>query len=125
MDKAIRIGGTEDTPQIVLDKEGNEFAISGRSLPENAIKFYTPIQLWVEDYIKEPNASTEVIINFDYFNSSSVIQIFEILLKFQKISMMGKDVKVVWIYDKNDELMEAEGLEIKSVLDMPFELRSN
>ncbi len=125
MEKAIKTEGTEDTPKIVLDKEGNKFEISGRSLPENASKFYAPIQVWVEGYIKDPNPETEVIINFDYFNSSSIIQIFEILLKFQQIKKTGKEVKIIWIYDKNDELMEAEGLEIKSVLDLPFELRSN
>ncbi len=125
MEKEMRIGGAEDTPKIVLDKTTNEFEISGRSLPENAIKFYAPVQVWVEQYAKDPNPSTEVVINFDYFNSSSVIQIFEVLLKFQKIHSSGKDVKVVWMYDKNDELMEAEGLEIKSVLEMPFELKSN
>lgn len=125
MEKAIRIEGTEDTPQITLDKGSNQFEISGRSLPENALKFYAPIQSWVEEYVKEPNPRTELIINFDYFNSSSIIQIFEILLKFQQIKQAGKEINVIWMYDKNDELMEAEGLEIKSVLDVPFELKSN
>jgi hypothetical protein len=121
---AILTEGTEDTPKILLDKTNNVFEISGRSLPENPMKFYKPVQAWVNEYVSDPNPHTEVVVNFDYFNSSSILQIFEILLSFQKILKSGKAVKVIWCHDKNDEFMEAEGIELQSLLDLPFEFKS-
>jgi hypothetical protein len=121
---AIYNEGTEDTPKIILDREKGIFEFSGRSLPENPMRFYQPVQRWVEAYVLDPNPETEVVVNFDYFNSSSTLQIFEILLTFQKILMTGKSVKIVWCHDKNDEFMESEGHELQSLLEVPFELKS-
>jgi hypothetical protein len=124
MEKTIKIKETEDTPRVILDKLNNKFEISGRSLPEDASKFYFPILNWIEGYVKEPNPETILNINLEYFNSSSIKQLVMLLIQLEYIMKSDKTVKVVWSYDKDDELIEIKGLEIKSILDLPFELRS-
>ena len=124
MGKAINIKGTEDTPKVILDIKKEEFEISGRSLPEDAEKFYAPIQKWMEIYVKNPCLNTAFTINLEYFNSSSVKQILRILIKLEQIVKDGKKVKITWFHHEDDELMEVRGQEIKSVLDVPFEIKA-
>ncbi len=62
MIKTLKLSKFEDTPEVLLDKEHNNFVISGRSLPENSYEFYRPIIFWIDEYILEPNPITNFII---------------------------------------------------------------
>lgn len=123
MEKPLKLNGTEDTPEVILDKNNNTFTFSGKSLPEDALDFYRPVIKWIKEYAQNPNENTELHIKLQYFNSSSVKQIMDVLLLLQEIIKEGKKANVVWFYDKDDELMLTKGQEFKSILSLPFELR--
>ena len=55
----LRLEGSDDTPKIVLDKAGNVFEITGRSLPEDTVGFFEPVVKWITAYAKEANPSTD------------------------------------------------------------------
>ena len=120
----LELANTEDTPYLLLDKENNKFEISGRSLPEDAFEFYTPIHEWLESYVADPNPSTELVMNLDYFNSSSARNIVEMLFILEKITETGKEVKVTWLYQEEDDVMKSRGEEIQSVVELPFEIKT-
>ena len=120
----IYIEGTEDHPNVVLNKEKGIFEITGRSLPEDAGKFYDPVQKWIEEYVKNPIAQSEFVFKFDYFNSTSARKIAAILLEVEKILDKGKKVRIIWFYHPNDEMMKEVGEDFKSFMKVPFELRS-
>ncbi len=44
--EVVNIKGTDDTPNVILDKDNAQFEISGRSLPEDVTMFYEPILPW-------------------------------------------------------------------------------
>ena len=119
----LEITNTVDTPYLLLDKEQNKFEISGRSLPEDSFGFYGPIHKWLEDYVNSPNPSTELVMHLDYFNSSSARNIVEMLFILEKIKDTGNEVKVTWLYNKEDDVMKSRGEEIESVVELPFEIR--
>ncbi len=123
MEKIIILEETQDTPKIILDKENGLFEISGRSLPENAIKFFAPILNWMEDYLKSPNQVTIFEFKLDYFNSASIKSIYEIIKVLEKISKNNFQVNIIWYYVNDDELIKNRGLEIKEMLDVPFDLK--
>ncbi len=124
MEKILKLKGTEDTPEVSFNKETNEFFLKGRSLPEDAFTFYSPILNWMTAYIKEPNKTSELIITLDYFNSSSVKQVLSLISLFEEIIKSGNEAKIIWCYSEGDDLMEIKGLEFKSmVINIPFELR--
>ena len=112
---------TNDTPFVYLNKNENKFSIGGRSLPENAITFYEPILNWLENYIVNPNPETVFEFNFEYFNSASSKQIFNIVFLLKKLHDDGNKIKVRWIYDLDDELIEEEGKEFEEMFNIPFE----
>lgn len=118
----LEIEGTRDTAYILFDKENNVFEIKGNSLPENTNKFFEPIFDWIEHYIQNPNASTHLNCDLEYFNSSSAKMIYQIFIEFEKLKGLGKDVNISWHYESGDALIEEKGLEYKAILDVPFTL---
>ena len=120
----LELANTEDTPYLLLDKENNKFEISGRSLPEDAFEFYSPIHEWLKSYVADANPSTELVMNLDYFNSSSARSIVEMLFILEKITETGKEVKVTWLYQEEDDVMKSRGEEIQSVVELPFEIKT-
>ena len=91
-------------------------------MPEDPAKFYEPIISGFESYAKSPHPVTRLIIELEYFNSSSLKQLVLILSILEGISEANHQVKVEWQYDPNDELMEVKGLEIQSIVNLDFEL---
>lgn len=122
MEKVFKLKATEDTPKIVFDRAKNEFSISGRSLPEDPSEFYKPVIAWMENYVQAPEPYTELRITLDYFNSSTIKQMLMLFMLLEDIIKKGKEVKIAWCYNEDDELMEIKGREFKSMLNIPFEL---
>lgn len=123
MKKSLIIEETHDTPKIILDKSKGVFEISGRSLPENAVKLYSPVLKWMEEYIMAPNQTTHFEFKLDYFNSASTKKIFEIITILEKLSSNNLPVTVIWYHTKEDELIRNRGLEIKEMVELPFEVK--
>ncbi|NCO54631.1 MAG: nuclear pore complex subunit [Bacteroidetes bacterium CG02_land_8_20_14_3_00_31_25] len=121
MEKIIIDNQSGDTPKITLDKEANVFEICGKSFPENAVEFYSPVIKWINEYAQSPNPETIFTINLDYFNSSSSKKIFEILMKLEQITTTGGNILVKWYYDENDDVMFTRSKDIQDVLEIPIE----
>ena len=120
--KTLLIKETEETPQVLFDKQNGKFEINGRSFPEDARKFYSSVIRWVDAYVKEPCEETVFCFNLEYFNSSSMKQLIEILIRLKAIDKAGKKITIIWSYDKHDELMEAKGEEMQNMINLSFEL---
>lgn len=122
--EAIRVDGTDENPEVILDKTNNQFVFKGKSLPEDVKEFYNPILTWIEGYAADPNESTVIEFNMEYFNSASSKQILDILERFAVISENGKPVSVKWHFMEDDEDMEDAGESYADIVDVPFELIS-
>ncbi len=115
----LLIQTTEDTPEIILNSTEENFLISERSLPENAIEFYEPIINWINNYIQNPNNKTLFNFKLEYFNTASAKQIAKILLLLEKLSKT-KDVLICWHYNKEDTDMYASGTRFSKLINIPF-----
>ena len=115
------IEATEETPKIHLKKDTNEFVISERSLPENAVEFYTPVFEWIEEYQKNPNKETIFDFKLDYFNTASAKQITKLLLMLEGLQRLNK-VKIRWFFKKGDLDIKSSGLRYDKLLDIEFEI---
>ncbi len=122
--EAKRLAGTDDSPEVILDKDANEFKFLGKSLPEDVKEFYNPIHQWIEEYVADPNDETVVEFNMEYFNSASSKQILDILEKFAGIAESGKKVSIKWHFMSDDEDMEDAGESYADIVDVPFEMIS-
>jgi len=119
--EVIKIKGTDDTPNVILDAQNSIMEISGRSLPEDVAAFYEPILDWFDEYSENPNPKTVVDFKLVYFNTASSKLILDILLKLEEMSDNGHEVLVRWHYPDDDEDMEEAGEEYADIVEVPFE----
>jgi hypothetical protein len=119
--QAIKIKGSDDTPNVILDKDNGIFEISGRSLPEDVAAFYEPILEWLEAYAEDPLEKTIFNFKLEYFNTASSKLLLDVLLKLEDMYDDGKDILVRWHFPDDDEDMEEAGEEYADIVEVPFE----
>lgn len=123
MIEKLYLEATATTPRIVLDKEGNKFLISGRSLPEDTETVYAPVMDWLAAYKQEPNPTTELVVTLDYYNSSSLRKIADIMLTLKDMSQRsGNEVCVKWYYQEGDDSSMQNAEDLKFACNIPFEI---
>jgi len=111
---------TEDTPEIFFNPENDNFFISERSLPENAIEFYQPVFNWLNDYFVSPNTTTIFDFKLEYYNTSTAKQLAKLLMLLEKHSVNHK-ITVRWHYDKEDADMKDSGARYAKLININFE----
>ena len=112
MIEPIHIEKNDLSPKVVLDKENNTFLIAGKSIIENSHDFYHPIITWFKNYFENPNDNTELILYLEYVNSSSFLQIANIIDIFSQ-NMENHNLNIKWLYDKDDDTMEEIGKDLQ------------
>jgi len=119
--ETLRFEPTDDSPQVLLDQEDNQFEISGKSLPEDVVEFYQPVLDWLNVYKEKPNSRTEFNVKMIYFNTASSKLILDILMIFEQMVEEGHKVVVKWHSMQSDEDMQEAGKEYEEMIDVPFE----
>jgi hypothetical protein len=117
MMELVSLESTRKTPNVLLDPSGR-IRIGGRSIPEDASKFYDDILNWVLDYRHTPSDSTLVDIELEYFNSGSAKFIMQILRELSELLAEGRDLKVNWYYEEGDDDILERGEYYSSILDL-------
>ena len=119
--ETLRLEPTDDSPFILLDKESNQFEISGKSLPEDVVDCYQSTLDWLDTYRSQPNPKTEFNFKLLYFNTASSKLILDILMIFEEMVEEGHDVLIKWFSLQSDEDMQEAGKEYEEMVDVPFE----
>ncbi len=120
----LYIPASDETPEIEFNKEGGILKISGKSLPEDVIEFYSPIFSWLEQYVTNPNEETKMYVKVIYFNSASQRALNEIFTILSRINVKGKKVEVEWYYHEDDDEMKETGEEFADITNLSFQFKS-
>ncbi len=89
---------TSSTPAIRFREDGR-LLIEGRSLPENVMKFYTPLIEWAS---KTATQVVKLDINLEYLNSASSKKLLELLKVFDANNNITTLI-INWHYEMDDE----------------------
>jgi hypothetical protein len=119
----INIEGTPKTPSVKFSAEEGKLELSGRSIPENSIDFYSQLLTWIDDYASGPKEQTQINMKLEYFNTSSSKCILDVFKKLENIKKAGKDVVVNWFYEADDEDMLEAGEDYEAIIDIPFVMK--
>lgn len=114
--EALRLSGTDETPQVILDQKEGIFELSGRSLPYDAAEWFKPVSQWLETYAQNPNPSTTFAFKLEYFNTASSKALIDLLYILAAIP----GTKVEWYFQDEDEDMEEAGEEFAELVNIPF-----
>ena len=118
----LEITPTSNTPHVILDARNGRLYLSGRSIPEDPDVFYAKIFNWVDEYFGEKTQDTEIEFKLEYVNSGSSKYILELLREIQRLSD-GKNTRVVWCYERDDESIQELGDHYSKTVRLPFEMR--
>ena len=118
----IIIEGTPKTPSIKFDTKEGVFEIKGRSIPENSVEFYKPLNEWLDNYMQTPLDKTVVNIRLEYFNTSSSKCILDVFKRLEAIHRSKHDVEINWYYEEDDEDMLEAGEDYDSIIKVPFKM---
>jgi hypothetical protein len=122
--ESLHIGSTKSTPEVHFDAAAHRLAIVGESYPENAFKFYEPIFAWVDRYLLEVSADTEVLVSLElpYINTSSTKCLMMLLDKLDQAYGSGQQIRLEWYCnEENDSELECAE-EFKEDMSMPFHI---
>lgn len=86
------------------------FTLSGRSLPEDVIKFYNLLQDFIEEYTQTSTQPGIFNMGLEYFNTASSKCLMEM------IEALPIESEVNWYYFKDDEDMQEAGEEMRDVV---------
>ena len=114
----IQLEGTAKTPHVAFHDAPLSMEISGRSIPENSIAFYTPLLDWVDEHLKG-GGTLDVSIRLEYFNTSSSKCLMDLL---KRVEQSPAEAVVLWYYEEEDEDMLEAGEDYDAIIDMPFRL---
>lgn len=111
-------------PQVDFNPDTGVLNLIGRSIPENPVKFYKPIESWVNNFIATNPKTVVFHIYLDYLNTHStecvLVLIKSLALYFEK---SNADIKIIWDYDEYDEDMLELGEDLASLVKIPFEFK--
>jgi hypothetical protein len=113
----VKLEGTKKTPEVTLDPSG-KIRMSGRSIPEDASKFYEDVLAWVMEYCTAPMETTKVDIELEYFNSGSAKYVMQILRELSELQQNNKDLIVNWYYEEGDDDILERGEYYASILNI-------
>ena len=113
--KDLIIKETEKTPSISLRTNG-VLKIEGRSIPEDAAKFFKPILDWTREFTA---SEIRIDIKLEYFNTSSSKFILE-MLRIIEGNPNNNNVIVNWFYEEGDLDVLESGQYFESIIGIPF-----
>jgi hypothetical protein len=96
--KRITANPTSYLPGYDFSLEG-KLQLEGRSIPDNAGKFYNPLI----DFVDQLDTDYVIFdINLDYFNTASSKKLLELLKRLDNNNQI-KRIQVNWQYEEGDE----------------------
>ncbi len=116
----LKLDGSAKTPAISFTP--GKLELRGRSIPENSVEFYKPLNDWIDTYGRNPSLETTVDVKLEYFNTSSSKCILDLFKKLEAIHGKGTEVKVNWFFEMDDEDMEEAGEDYQAIISLPFQL---
>jgi hypothetical protein len=118
----LHLEGSAKTPEVYFDTVSGILLLRGRSIPENSIEFYKPLNDWIDNYSQEPNENTSIDIKLEYFNTSSSKCILDLFKKLERLNNGTTKVSVNWYFEVDDEDMAEAGEDYQAIIKLPFSM---
>lgn len=123
--EALLIEAGNNTPMLHFSPDSGILLFRGKSIPENTLKFYSPVKAWVAEYVQHPAPETVLDVYLEYFNTSSAKMLIELFKQVQEAHLAGRTVvRMVWRYETADLDMQEAGEDMKNLLKVDVEMVS-
>jgi hypothetical protein len=112
----IFIEAGHNTPEVNFNSSTGKLALTGKSIPENATRIFSPLIDWIREYVKNPQERTNLHLDLEYFNTASSIWFAKM---YKELSMIDNHERLLIIHlyfnlEDYDEMDEPDLAEIIS-----------
>lgn len=118
----LYLEGSAKTPTIDFNFETGVLELKGRSIPENSIEFFKPLNDWIDGYGASPKEKTTIEVRLEYFNTSSSKCILDLFKKLEGVNGNSTTVDVKWYFETDDEDMQEAGEDYEAIVGLPFKI---
>lgn len=109
-----------DEESLQAELRDGYIEISGRSIPEDPLKSFTPIVNWVKEYSLNPSEKTTINLTFEYLNTSSSKFMLNILEILDKAHSEQNKMVINWSYEVGDDDMFELGKFFETMIKIPI-----
>lgn len=120
MDDLI-IESTNETPEINFSATSGVLKISGRAYSNDISSFYKNLSNWLEGYLMDPQKTTTIELQLDYYNSIFIKLLFYFFEKSKTVFQKDKKLIIKWYYQKGDEESIDDAIRISKIINLPIE----
>jgi hypothetical protein len=121
MEKLIIQEELKNCPGIFYYPGSNKLELVGRSIPENPELIFRRLDEWLTIHFKKNNG-LDVHIRLEYINSGSSKYLYEILIRLTGFKREGKLMKMMWLYEEEDEAMLELGEHYRDTAGIPLKI---
>lgn len=117
--------GSNNTPDVNLSIEDCHFEIRGSSYSDRVFEsVYSKILTWIEEELPELDCELNCIFYIDIMNSISYKNIMQIMIKLVHLYKEGKNIKISWFFEGDDEDNEELAQDMSTLFDIPFIIKA-
>lgn len=114
---------TKSSPAIAFDGESGILEISGESYPENSYEFYKPVLTWITRLCAHFKGTIFFNCRVSYLNTGSTKSMMDIFDLFEDRFREGREVRVNWFCDSENDRAVETAEEFKEDVTFPFEIK--
>ncbi len=119
----IHLSKTELTPLVIFEPGECILKLEGRMIPEDVDATFSPINHWIEDYLKE-DKPLHILFRLYYYNTSSFKRLYNLCKKLNNHFNQGKKLSVRWEYEVGDESSKLDAEELLEGVGYPYQIVS-
>jgi len=120
----LLIESTVNHPEVNFNFSTGLLQLLGRSIPENPVTFYKPLEDWLSIFLATTPQNVILSIYLDYLNTHSTECVLFLMKKIEEYKeSSNNNVSIIWCFDEDDEDMETLGEDLSSLVNIPFEIK--
>jgi len=112
---------SKNTPGISYDPGEETLTIVGRSIPENPETVYKLLREWLIQFFTLSD-KLKIKIILEYINSGSSKHLLEILKLIRDYKEGGKEIRIIWYYEEDDEAIMELGEHYRDTSGIPIDV---
>lgn len=120
---SLLIASTDKTPSVRFMAEEGRLQVSGKSLLDDAVDFYTPVIKTLQHHLSTSSLPVMVDIYLIQIHPGSAKCILDLLKSLETSHTENKQVLINWYYEKGNKDMYLAGENYQSLLNLPFNLK--
>ena len=104
---------TTSTPYVLVDESKSYMKMHGKSFPEKPLEFFSAVNIWLDSYLTTDFRTLVFDFALEYYNSSTLKVIMNMMLKMDKYSIGGNKIIINWIAEEDDIIMIESGEDLQ------------